>query len=204
MVPTVSRAVRGEMPILRVLTPTENMINRPLRGGYVLSEIIVVIFIIGLMVAMATMNAVSMLGRNTFNSQAGELVNAFDKAWMGARTSSRRYEIVIDITNQFYMLREITENNLSDVLEEEVIAQKKFGDEMKVKYVIFDDAMNTSTTQDWARFRAGHAGWQAGGKIVLVDRSGNEYSIIVTRLSPQVQLKKGDVEFVQPQDDVPF
>ena len=191
------------MQILRAATPTDNISGRHSRG-YVLSEIIVVIFIIGLLVSMATMNAVSMLGQNTFRSQAGELVSAFDKAWMGARTSSRRYEIVIDISNQFYMLREITENNLSDVLEEEVIAQKKFGDEMKVKYVLFDDAQNTSTAQGWARFRAGHAGWQAGGKIVLVDRAGHEYSIIVTRLSPEAQLIKGDVEFVRPQDDVPF
>ena len=191
------------MPTSRATMPTKCCPSQKV-VGYVISEIVVVIFIIGLLCSMAAMNAVSLLGRNTFKAQANDLVETFNKAWSTARSSERRYEVVLDISNQSYMLREISGANLADVLEEEIISQKKLRDDLRIKYVMFDDFENTAAVQGAAMFRAGHAGWQAGGKIVLVDRGGNEYSLIISRLSPIAQLKNGDVKFAQPQDDVPF
>jgi uncharacterized protein YhaN len=63
---------------------------------------------------------------------------------------------------------------------------------------------NTLVTDGQAKFRAGRAGWQFGGKIVLLDAAGHEYSIVINRISRIVNLQNGDVEFLQPQDDVPF
>ena len=47
-------------------------------------------------------------------------------------------------------------------------------------------------------FRTGKAGWQYGGKIVVADSEGNEYSIVINRLSRMIQLKPGDVKILTP------
>jgi hypothetical protein len=105
------------------------------------------------------------------------------------------------------MLRRITSPQLpSDVLEEEIVAQKDFGENCRIVYVLFDDLVSTDEEHQKAFFRAGHAGWQAGGKIVLLDGDEQPYSVVVNRMSRIVTLRKGDVELLMPkrQDEVPF
>jgi hypothetical protein len=115
-----------------------------------------------------------------------------------AAESNRRYEIIIDITEQNYVLREITTADLWEVLEEEIIVDNYFGDNCQVSYVLFDDGDYTDPEHMRARFRAGHSGWQYGGKIVLLDEDERPYSVMVNRISGIVTLKRGDVEVMVP------
>jgi len=44
-----------------------------------------------------------------------------------AAETGRRYEVIIDPTDQSYLLREITSSDLSEVLEEEIVTQASSG-----------------------------------------------------------------------------
>ena len=69
-----------------------------------------------------------------------------------------------------------------------------------------DDLIDTDEDHQTATFRAGHAGWQNGGKIVLFDKDEEPYSVVINRISRIVTLKKGDVVLLLPKDkdEVPF
>jgi hypothetical protein len=124
-----------------------------------------------------------------------------------AAESDRRYEVIIDIAQQSYMLRQITSPQLpSDVLEEEIIVENDFSENCRVVYVLFDDLVSTDEEHQKAFFRAGHSGWQAGGKIVLLDEYEQPYSVVVNRLNRIVTLQEGDAGLLMPkrQDEVPF
>ena len=166
--------------------------------GFTLTESIVVVLIVSLFVLMAMTNLFGLLGKNTFKAQAQELVSTMQMAATAAAQSDKRYEIIIDMTEQTYMLRQITTPDISEVLEEEIIVENDFSDNCRVVYVLFDDGEYTNEGR--AKFRAGRSGWQYGGKIVLFDKNEREYSIVVNRLNRIVTLKEGDVELLMPRD----
>jgi prepilin-type N-terminal cleavage/methylation domain-containing protein len=175
--------------------------------GFTMTELIVVLVIISLFALLAVTNFSGLLRRSTFRAQANELVSTMQMAVSAAAESDRRYEVIIDIAEQSYTLRQITSPQLpSDVLEEEIVAKNDFGENCRVVYVLFDDLVSTDEEHQKAFFRAGHAGWQAGGKIVLLDEDEQPYSVVVNRLSRIVTLREGDVELLMPrrQDEVPF
>ena len=173
-------------------------------SGFTLTEVIVVIVIVSLFAMLLQMNLLGLLRKNTFKAQAEELVSTMQAAASAAAQSDRRYELIIDLTEQNYLLREITSPDLSELLEEEIIVNNDFSDNCQVAYVLFDDG--DYTNEGRAKFRAGHSGWQYGGKIVLLDRNEKAYSVVVNRLNRIITLKKGDVGFLVPkaQDEVPF
>jgi len=174
------------------------------RSAFTLTELIVVIIIISLFLLLATPNLLQLLRRGTFEAQVQDFVSAMRMAANAAAESSRRYEVIIDVTEQAYMLREITSPDLSEILEEEVIIDNYFSDKCWVSYVMFDDG--DYTNDGMAKFRVGHAGWQYGGKIVLLDDGDQEYSVVVNRLGRTIELKQGDVELPWPKakEDVSF
>jgi prepilin-type N-terminal cleavage/methylation domain-containing protein len=174
--------------------------------GFTLTELIVVVLIVSLFVLLAVTNLSGLLTRSTFRAQAQELVSTMQMAASAAAESERRYEVTIDIAEQSYTLRQITSPDLSQVLEEEIIAKNNFSDNCRVVYVLFDDLVETDEDHQTAMFRAGHAGWQNGGKIVLLDEDERPYSVVVNRINRIVTLKEGDVELLMPkrQDEVPF
>jgi hypothetical protein len=76
---------------------------------------------------------------------------------------------------------------------------------------LFDDVdyspeSESYTNEGIAMFRAGHSGWQYGGKIVLLDEDEQPYSVVVNRLNRLVTLEEGDVEILKPKRayEVPF
>jgi prepilin-type N-terminal cleavage/methylation domain-containing protein len=172
--------------------------------GFTLTELVVVILVVSMFVLMAQMHLFGLLRRSTFRAQVQELVSTMQMAASAAAESDRRYEVIIDIPGQGYMLREITTPELSQVLEEEIIVEDLFSDSCRVVYVEFDDG--DSTSEDRAKFRAGHSGWAYGGKIVLLDEKEQPYSIVVNRLNRIIALEQGDVGLLEPKnkDDVPF
>lgn len=208
----VKKAVRATMPTCSVpmltdyLSRTRFASRDRLRScrGFTLTELIVVVVIVSLFVLLAMGNLFGLLTRNTFRAQAQELVSTMQMAASAAAESDRRYEVIIDITEQGYMLRQITTPDLSQVLEEEIIVENDFGDNCLVAYVEFDDG--DYTNEGIALFRAGHSGWQYGGKIVLLDSNGKDYSVVVNRINRIVTLEDGDVELLKPKtkDEVPF
>jgi prepilin-type N-terminal cleavage/methylation domain-containing protein len=176
-------------------------------SGFTMAELVVVLVVISLFVLLAVTNFSGLIRRGTFRTQANELVSTMQMAAATAAESDKRYEVIIDVAEQCYTLRQITSPQLpSDVLEEEIIVKNDFGSNCRVVYVLFDDLVSTDEEHQKAFFRAGHAGWQAGGKIVLLDEDEQPYSVVVNRLGGGVALREGDVELLMPkrQDEVPF
>jgi len=205
------------MPICEVPMPTEKKDEWELygrgsmnktgngRGGFVLFELIIVIFIVAMSVGIAVLSFSGLAGRSRFEVEARQLASILRMAVTAAAESDRKYEVIIDIGQQSYTLREITSPDLSQVLEEEIIETRELGENCRLLYVQFDDMERSDEgTDDTAMFRAGQAGWQYGGKIVLLDSAGNEYSIVVNRLTRTIELEQGDVEFLVPRENVPF
>jgi len=164
------------------------------RTGAVLAEVIMVLLVVSMFTMIAVMNLSGALGRDSFKGRANDLVRLFQMATTSAAETGKRYEIVIDFTQNTYMLREITTGLVAveDILEEEIIQTGQFSDRLQISYVLFDDGDWTNNAP--ALFRVGKTGWQYGGKIVVTDEDGNEYSIIINRLSRMIDLEEGDIE----------
>ena len=167
--------------------------NRP---GFTLAESMVAILLASLLVLMATMNLSGVFARSSFKTKVYDFASTIQMAANAASESNKRYEVIVDLDLQGYLLREITSPDLSQVLEEEIIVEEYLSDDCWISYVLFDDGDYTSDGQ--SKFRAGHAGWQYGGKIVLLDNNDQAYSIVVNRLNRIIKLEEGDVEFLTP------
>lgn len=166
------------------------------RSALTMTELIVVLLMISLMVLLAQVNFFSLLTKNTFRAQAQEFVSAMQMAANAAAESNRRYEVIIDITEQTYVLREITSPDLSEVLDEEIIVSNQFSNSCRVAYVLFDDG--DFTNEGRAKFRVGHSGWQYGGRVVLLDKNEKPYSVVVNRLNRIVALQDDEVALLLP------
>jgi Tfp pilus assembly protein FimT len=172
--------------------------------AFVLVEMILVVSILALMVVMVQMNLFGTLRRSQFKADLQEFVSAMQMAASGAAESNRRYEMIIDLGEQTYMLRQITSSDLSQVLDEEIIVDGQFGEHCRVAYVEFDDG--TYTNEGKAKFRVGHKGWHYGGKVVFLDESQQSHSVLVSRITPIIELVDGDPALMTPKgkDEVPF
>jgi len=174
------------------------------RRGFTLAELLVVLVVVSLFAALARVHLFGLLGRSTFKAQMQGFVSTLQMAVRAAAESDRRYEVIIDIEEQSYLLREITNPDLSEVLDEEIILQADLSRNCRVEYVQFDDAEYTNEGR--AKFRAGRSGWAYGGKIVLFDKDQQPYTVMVNRLNRIVGLEPGDVMILEPRakDDLPF
>ena len=186
---------------------------RTTRYGFTLTESIVVVFIVSLFVMLAQMNFSGVFRKNAFKAQVQDFVSTMQMAVNTAAESNRRYEVIIDLTEQSYMLREITSPDIfADVLEEEIIVENYFSENCWIEYVLFDDYELASkesysfTNEGRAMFRAGHSGWQYGGVIVLLDEDDRPYTIVVNRINRTVILQEGEIEPLTPrsQNEIPF
>lgn len=167
--------------------------------GFTLVELIVVVSIMGLLILVAQLNLFGSLQRSNFKAQAQGFISALQMAASGAAQTGRRYEIIVDVSEQTYLLREITGTDLSEILDEEIIVTGQFGTSCRVSYVEFDDGEYTNDGQ--AKFRVGHGGWMYAGKIVLLDENEQPHTAVVSRLTPVVQLVNGDPELMHPKSE---
>jgi type II secretory pathway pseudopilin PulG len=181
-----------------------SFVFRSTSSAFTLAESMVVIVIVSLMVVLAATNLKGVITGSSFKGKVRGLVAALEAASTGAGQSDKRYEVIIDIPQQSYLLREITSPDLAEVLEEEIIAQEDFGEKCRIAYVVFDDGEFTS--EDRAKFRTSRAGWQFGGVIVLLDSDQKPWSIVIDRLSNVVRLEQGEAQIVWPRskDELPF
>ncbi len=190
------------MPICQAQTP----IKRKKEYGFTLTEAMIAIIIASLMAAMAMLNLSGLFVKNSFKGQVNDLVSTIQTAARSASQSSKRYEIIIDLIEQKYTLREITSNNLIEVFEDEIISEKQLNENCQIVYVQFDDLVETDEQHQISKFRVGKNGWQNGGRIVLLDRNNNPYTIIIERMNRAAQLYSGEVKLLTPRakDEVPF
>jgi Tfp pilus assembly protein FimT len=165
-------------------------------GAFTLVELIVVLSMLALFVLMAQVNLFGTLRRSTFKAQVQSFVSAMQMAASAAAETGRRYEVIVDVTEQTYLLRQISSSNLAEVLDEEIVVDGQFGDSCRVSYVEFDDG--TYANEGQAKFRVGHAGWQYGGKVVFLDEGEQAHTVAVGRLIPIVQVLEGDAELMRP------
>jgi Tfp pilus assembly protein FimT len=173
--------------------------------AFTLVELIVVLSFISLLVLMAQVNLFGMLRRNTFKSQVQDFVSTMQMAASHAAESGQRYEMIINLAEQSYLLRELIGSDLTSLPSvEQTVTEGSFRGNCRIAYVEFDDG--TYTNEDKAKFRAGHAGWQYGGKVVFLDESEQPYAVIVNRVTPIIQLIEGDPPLMTPKtkEEVPF
>ena len=173
-------------------------------SAFTIAELMVVLVVLALFVLLAQMHLLGLLRKSTFRAQVQELISTMRMAVTAAAETDKRYEVIIDIAEQSFLLRQITSPDLSQVLEEEIIVEGNFSDSCRVVYVEFDDGDYTNESR--AKFRAGRSGWQYGGKIVLLDESERPYSVVVNRLNRTINLAEGDVALLspKPKEQVPF
>ncbi len=176
-------------------------------NGFTMAELLVVVAIVSLFVLMAQIHLFGLLRKNTFRAQTQELVSTMQMAASAAAETGRRYEIIIDITEQGYELKELTGSEIyvdkPDETPGEIIVQNNLTENCRLVYVWFDDGIDTNAK---AWFRVGPSGWQNGGKIVLLDEKDQPYTIVVNRINRIVALEEGDIELLEPKskDDLPF
>jgi prepilin-type N-terminal cleavage/methylation domain-containing protein len=166
------------------------------RTGFTITELIISIVIISLLVMLAQINLFGLLRKSTFKAQIQQLVSTMQMAAGAAAESDRKYEVIIDLEEQSFLLREITTPDLSQVLDEEIIVRDQLNKNCRIVYVEFDDG--DFTHEGKAKFRAGRSGWAFGGKIVLLDEKEKPYSVVVNRLNRMITLKDGDVRLLEP------
>jgi prepilin-type N-terminal cleavage/methylation domain-containing protein len=178
--------------------------HHPSSLGFTLTELIVVMVVLSLFVMLAPLHLFGLLEKSKSKAQIQQLISTMQMAASAAGQSDKRYEVIIDLEQQSYLLREITTPDLSVVLDQEIIAQNNLGSNCRIVYVEFDDGQNTSSGQ--AKFRAGRSGWAYGGKIVIQDENENPYSIVVNRLNRMIALQEGYGELLEPKnrDEVIF
>jgi type II secretory pathway pseudopilin PulG len=173
--------------------------------AFTLVELLVVMTFLSLLVVMAQVSLSGALRRQTFQAQVQDFIGAMRMAASHAAESGQRYEIIINFVEQSYLLRKLTGSDLTaEPLAEETITEGSFRGNCRVAYVEFDDS--TYTNEYKAKFRAGRAGWQYGGKIVFRDEDDRRYAVVVQRAIPIVQLLEGDPPLMAPRtkEQVPF
>ena len=192
----------GSIPAQRRPEAPQAVQSRP--RAFVLVEMILVVSLLGLFVLMVQVSFFGVLQRSRFRAGVQEFVSAMQMAASAAAESNRRYEIIIDLGEQTFLLREISSSNLADVLDEEIITQGQFGNNCRIAYVEYDDGRFTNEGK--AKFRAGHAGWHYGGKIVFHDEDDQPHTVVVGRIVPIVDVVDGDPTLLTPKgkDEVPF
>jgi len=177
------------------------------KRGFTMAELLVVLAVVSLFVLMAQIHLFGLLRKNTFRAQTQELVSTMQMAASAAAETGKRYEVIIDIMEQSYGLKEIAGSEIyvdrPDETPGEIIVQNNLTENCQLVYVWFDDGIDTNTR---AWFRVGPSGWQNGGKIILLDEKDQPYTIVVNRINRIVALEEGDIELLEPKpkDELPF
>ncbi len=176
-------------------------------NGFTMAELLVVLAVVSLFVLMAQIHLFGLLRKSTFRAQTQELVSTMQMAATAAAETGRRYEIIIDITEQEYKLKQLAGSEIyidqPDETPGEIIVENNLTENCRLIYVWFDDGID-SNTKAW--FRVGPSGWQNGGKIVLLDEKDQPYTIVVNRINRIVTLEEGELELLEPKpkNDLPF
>lgn len=185
--------------------------NAHLAKAMVLIEVILVITLLALLTGLAGLTFSSAFGSSQFEKEAQGLIKTLQMAHNAAVETNRRYAVVIDTYEQAYMLREYA--TIQDLIDEpeidKILKTAEFTENCFLDYIFFDDGVDSRDPElenSKFLFIAGRSGYQAGGKIVLLDQNENQHTIIVNKTLGIIELEEGDVEIFLPmnKEDVPF
>lgn len=154
-----------------------------------------VVGLIALMTGIAMLSFGAMWGNQRFKRQADQLVNTFQMACNAAAQSDRRYAVILDFSEQAFILREFQTLDLETMDPDEAIIQTGyFSEALTLDYVMYDDMEDTRDSENVTevRFLAGKSGWQYGGIVVLLDDEGMPWTIAIHRFAKPVELLKGE------------
>lgn len=168
--------------------------------GVSLTELLVVVMIVGLISAFAQFNLFGVFHRQTFKASVQDFVNTLQMAGYAAAESDRRFSVIIDREEGYYLLREIKNGSLSGWEEDEIVDLTHFGPTCEVLEVRYDDGDYLKEDQR-ALFVSGRAGWMYGGKVVLRNTQGEIFSVVINRISRKVELVDGYVDLPEPRDE---
>jgi prepilin-type N-terminal cleavage/methylation domain-containing protein len=179
--------------------------------GLVLMELLIVIAILSMMVALASLAFTPRLLFTNTERSAQQFMRALKMALNASAESGQRYAVVLDFDEQMYALMPYATLDKDQILAEQpVLMTGKFHEDFQLSYVRFDDSQDT---RNWdvsqaSYFRvwlmAGRGGWQSGAKIVVLDREGNPFTIITNRFSKVITLLPGDMDILEPVENVLF
>lgn len=180
-----------------------SIVNRQFCFGLVLIEMLAVVALIALLTGVAMLSFGALWRGHQFQARAQRLVQTFQMAYEAAAQSDRRYAVILDRQQNRYILRQFYALDFSDPADQDsaILAEGAFDDDFQFDYALYDDLEDTRKSGAGfteARFYAGRAGWQYGGKVVLRDRSGRPWSIVIHRLGKPVMLVEGDAELLLP------
>ena len=222
----VKREAKGSIQTSTALMQTDKTSTLPAEqrrtipvnkcNAMVLVELLLVITILGLMAGIAVVRLLPGFEKTTFKREAYEIIDTLSMAQNAAAQSGQRYAVFFDLLEpQNYTLRQI--NALQDLADdsipdgEMVLAAKELSERCQIAYIRFDDGDDTRDEGEdlltlKSYFVAGRSGWQNGGKIVLIDKNENPYSIVVNRIGRMITLIEGDVDIflLEAKKDLPF
>lgn len=181
-------------------------------GGFTLVEMLVIIVIFGLMVGIASVTLTGNADRVKFEKESSKFIHVLKLALNASVETSQPYAVVLDFEEGSYFMLPYTHADKDRTLEEEeVIAEGFFSENFWLDYILYDDGIDSrDLTGEFAVkmlwIRARRSGWNNAAKIGVFDKNGNEYSILLSRMSGEIKLIKGDAYLPQPRDkrDVPF
>ncbi len=176
----------------------------------VLIELIVVISMLALLVSITAVNLTGSVFRTRFDRQAHDFMTALKMAQDFAAQSNTRYAVLIDIDERTYTLKPFYEIFEGTPVEEQPIATGCFTDDFQLEYVRFDDGQDTRNVESNAQeiyriwLMTGQSGWQNGAHIGLLDDDGNPYTVVMNRLNRTITMHPGELEMLEPLDELPF
>lgn len=171
-------------------------------AGFVLIEIMIVVGLMSLLLGIGIISVEAVWGNSRFKKQAQDLADVFQMAQDAAAQSDRNYMVFLSFDEQKYVLRQFASLDMDVIPEDEAIIRTGyFTDSFQLDYVLFDDLTDTRNEEkmQWAKFFVGRAGWQYGGKVVVLDEDGRSWSILISRMVSPVRLVEGDVDILLPQ-----
>lgn len=187
------------------------------KTGFTLLEMLLVVGILSLLTGVAMMNFMGKFGSSSFKREAMEIVNTLKMAQNAAAQSGRRFAVMFDFIEQTYTMKEIHNFEELEYIKEPdsgvTLMTTKLSERCRIEFITFDDNSDTRDVGDIedqaelkSYFIAGRPGWQNGGKIGLTDAEGNEYSIIVNRMSKRITIEEGDIDtyFLEPKENLAF
>ncbi len=184
----------------------------PLTRGFTLVEILLVIGLISLMSGVGMISYSAMWGSLKFKREVRELVNIFQMAQDAAAQSDKRYEIILDSDAQGFVFREFIGFTVLDderPLEDDnvdAIQKTNFSDAVYLKFVEYDyyteeeEVLLAVEKINFYRFVTGRPGWQAGGRIVLLDENDRPWTIVTHRFAKPVELIEGYESIPEPRN----
>ena len=206
MAKTEKEAARATMPIFTVPMRTKKQC-----GGFTFAETLVALLVISMLTLLSIVGYRNISASTKFRATADTLINFFDRAGNAASQTDRRYAVMIDFFDNNFILYEVNTDkpyakDYATLKEEDIILSESFTDDCVLFYVQFDDSDLRIDAGEGGKalFVVGKAGWDFGGKIVLMDNEGELYSVVISRIAKSARLVKGDAQLPKPEFDLSF